>query len=152
MFAVGETRALTGRIQALTGHISLVFPAAIQLNKVITIRKQRNAIGLARQIRYQYCGFVTFWCGSVGSVPLINGSRSSSSSGSCYFDIDLQDANKIYFFFSMFFCLLLLKVHLLCKSFFKDKGIKKLQNSRNQVFYLLFLLANRRIQNPDPYL
>ncbi len=63
-----------------------------------------------------------------GSGPPTNG----SGSGSCYFNTDLQDANKKIFLF----------IYGTLTSFFsKDNVIKKSQNSRNQGFpYFLGLI------------
>jgi hypothetical protein len=55
-----------------------------------------------------------------------------------FFVIDLQDANK-KLIFKMFSSYYFLKVHHLSK----DKKSKRSQNSR---FFLLFLLADRRIR------
>ncbi len=83
-----------------------------------------------------------------GSVPRNNGS------GSCYFCQTFKMAtNK---FFSKFFCLLFLILHYII--FQRWKVIKKSQSSRNQDFFILLLLDDRRIcigayftlTDPDP--
>ncbi len=78
-----------------------------------------------------------------GSMPLTNGS------GCCYFRhssfvIDFHDTNKKTNFIFKFFCLLLLKVHL--HHFSKIKSSKEATKHQESRFFLLVLLADRRIR------
>jgi hypothetical protein len=77
-----------------------------------------------------------------GSMPLTNGSGfgsgSGCGSGSCYFVIDLQDANKKIFFYN-FFCLILFEGTF--TSFSKIKSQEKTQSSKNQGFSYYFCLV-----------
>ncbi len=70
-----------------------------------------------------------------GSIPLTSGS------GACYFVCDLQDVNKKLFkFFSFYF----LKIHFHnCSKITSHKEVTKQYVS---MFFLLFLLDDRRIQ------
>jgi hypothetical protein len=64
------------------------------------------------------------------------------------FVIDLQDANKKVFFFSLNFSAYSFRYITYRTSFVKDKKvIKKSQNSRNQGFSCYFCLMN---EDPDP--
>ncbi len=70
-----------------------------------------------------------------GSMPLTNGS------GSCFFFIDLQDANKKQFFFKKLSCLLLFEGTCTMYIIFQRQKLKKKsQNSRNQGFSYYFCL------------
>jgi hypothetical protein len=72
---------------------------------------------------------ILVWIRIRGSMSLTNGSGSRIGSGSCYFVIDLQDANKKLIFLKSFSAYYLL---------FKVQ--KKSQNSRNQDFSYYFCL------------
>jgi hypothetical protein len=68
----------------------------------------------------QCCGSMTFWC---GSMPLTKGS--GCGSGSFYFIIDLQDANKKLIFLKSFSAYYFLKV--LLHHFSKVKSLKEVK-------------------------
>ncbi len=91
----------------------------------------------------QCCVPVMFWYGS--------GSGDSYlwllDTDPAIFVSDLQDGNKI-----CFFCLLLFEGTVHLHNFPKIKFIKKSKNRRNQGFFFLFLLDDRRDPDKDSYL
>jgi hypothetical protein len=112
------------------------------------------------QCRNQYCGSMTFWCGS--------GSRSADpclwlmdpdpGSGSCYFRHRPSRCQQKTNLFFNFFCLILFEGTV--TSFFKDKMSKRVTKQQDSRFFLLFLHNDRRIRirirealkhgDPDP--